>query len=129
MKWEMNVSEQPLIVCVDDDQAICEAMSALLKALGFAAETFLSAEALLHSGALDDIACLITDVQLGGMSGLQLQTRLIELGYRIPIIMITAFPDERIRNRALSAGVVCFLSKPFLKADLLSCIHSALARG
>ena len=125
----MTVSEQPLIVCVDDDQAICEAMLALLKALGFAAEAFLSAEALLHSGALDDIACLITDVQLGGMSGLQLQTRLIELGYRIPIIMITAFPDERIRNRALSAGVVCFLSKPFLKADLLTCIHSALAHG
>ena len=125
----MTVSEQPLIVSVDDDQAICEAMLALLKALGFAAEAFLSAEALLHSGALDDIACLITDVQLGGMSGLQLQTRLIELGYRIPIIMITAFPDERIRNQALSAGAICFLSKPFLKADLLSCIHSALARG
>ena len=125
----MTVSEQPLIVCVDDDQAICEAMLALLKALGFAAEAFLSAEALLHSGALDDIACLITDVQLGGMSGLQLQTRLIELGYHTPIIMITAFSDERIRNQALSAGAVCFLSKPFLKADLLSCIHSALARG
>ena len=125
----MTVSEQPLIVCVDDDQAICEAMLALLKALGFAAEAFLSAEALLHSGALDDIACLITDVQLGGMSGLQLQTRLIELGYHIPIIMITAFSDERIRNQALSAGAICFLSKPFLKADLLSCIHSALARG
>ena len=125
----MTVSEQPLIVSVDDDQAICEAMLALLKALGFAAEAFLSAEALLHSGALDDIACLLTDVQLGGKTGLQLQTRLIELGYRIPIIMITAFPDERIRNQALSAGAVCFLSKPFLKADLLSCIHSALARG
>ena len=125
----MTVSEQPLIVSVDDDQAICEAMLALLKALGFAAETFLSAEALLQSGALNDIACLITDVQLGGMSGLQLQTQLIELGYRIPIIMITAFPDERIRNQALSAGAVCFLSKPFLKADLLSCIHSALAHG
>ena len=125
----MTVSEQPRIVCVDDDQAVCEAMSGLSKALGFAAETFLSAEALLHSGALDDIACLITDVQLGGMSGLQLQTRLIELGYRIPFIMITAFPDERIRNQALSAGAVCFLRKPVRKADLLNSIHSALARG
>ena len=89
----------------------------------------MSAEALLHSGALDDIACLITDVQLGGMSGLELQTQLIELGYHIPFIMITAFPDERIRNQALSAGAVRFLSKPVLKADLLNSIHSALARG
>jgi len=125
----MTVSEQPRIVCVDDDQAVCEAMSGLLKALGFAAETFLSAEALLQSAPLDDIACLITDVQLGGMSGLQLQTRLIELGYHIPIIMITAFSDERIRNQALSAGAVCFLRKPVRKADLLNSIHSALARG
>ena len=125
----MAVSEPPLIVCVDDDQAVCEAMLWLLKTLDFAAETFSSAEALLQSDRLDDTACLITDVQLGGMSGLQLQTRLIELGYHIPIIMITAFPDERIRNQALGAGAVCFLSKPVLKADLLNCIHSALARG
>jgi FixJ family two-component response regulator len=103
-------------------------MLGLLKSLGFAAETFSSAEALLTSGRLDDTACLITDVQLRGMSGLQLQTRLIDLGYRIPIIMITAFPDERIRNQALSAGAVCFLIKPVLKVDLLNCIHSALAR-
>jgi FixJ family two-component response regulator len=123
------VSEQPRIICVDDDQAVCEAMSGLLKALGFAAETFLSAEALLQSDRLDETACLITDVQLRGMSGLQLQTRLIELGYRIPIIMITAFPDERIRDQALIAGAVCFLSKPVLKTDLLNCIHSALERA
>lgn len=123
------MSEQALIVCVDDDQAVCEAMLGLLRALGFAGVTFSSAEALLQSGRLDDIACLITDVQLHGMSGLQLQSRLIELGYRIPIIMITAFPDERIRNQALTAGAVCFLSKPVLKADLLKCIQSALVRG
>jgi FixJ family two-component response regulator len=124
----MAVSEQPLIICVDDDQAVCEAMSGLLRALGFTAQTFVSAEAVLQSGRLDNTACLITDVQLRGMSGLQLQTRLIELGYRIPIIMITAFPDERIRDQALIAGAVCFLSKPVLKADLLNCIHSALER-
>jgi FixJ family two-component response regulator len=128
IEGEMAVSESRLIVCVDDNQAVCEAMLGLLKALGFAAEAFLSAEALLQSGRLDDTACLITDVQLGGMSGLQLQTRLYELGYRIPTIMITAFPDEGIRDQALSAGAVCFLSKPVLKADLLNCIHSALAR-
>jgi FixJ family two-component response regulator len=69
------------------------------------------------------------DVQLGGMSGLQLQNRLAELGYGIPIIFITAFPDERIRERALSAGAVCFLSKPVTKEGLLTCVRAALHRG
>jgi FixJ family two-component response regulator len=97
-------------------------------ASGFTAEAFLSAEEFLQFGRLEETSCLITDVQLGGMSGLQLQSRLAESDSGIPIIFITAFPDERIRERALSAGAVCFLSKPVPKEDLLTCIRSALQR-
>src|SRR5260370_10985338 len=123
------MSETPLIVCVDDDPSVAEAIKGLLKACGFTAKTFLSAEEFLQSARLEDTSCLIMDVQLGGMSGLQLQNRLAESGYGIPIIFITAFPDERIRERALSAGAVCFLSKPVTKEGLLTCIHAALHGG
>jgi FixJ family two-component response regulator len=126
---QIPVSQTPLLACIDDDPSICEAIKELLKASGFTAKTFLSAEEFLQSARLEDTSCLIMDVQLGGMSGLQLQNRLAESGYGIPIIFITAFPDERIRERALSAGAVCFLSKPVTKEGLLTCIHAALHRG
>lgn len=125
---KIPVSETPLLACIDDDPSICEAIKGLLKASGFATETFLSAEEFLKFARLDNTSCLITDVQLGGMSGLQLQNRLAESGYGIPIIFITAFADERIRERALSAGAVCFLSKPVTKEGLLTCIRAALHR-
>jgi FixJ family two-component response regulator len=122
------VAQTSLIACIDDDPSICEAIKELLKACGFTAETFASAEEFLEFARLDNTACLITDVQLGGMSGLQLQNRLAESGDGIPIIFITAFPDERLRERALSAGAICFLSKPVTKEGLLTCICAALHR-
>jgi FixJ family two-component response regulator len=122
------VSQIPLIACIDDDWSVCEAIRGLLKAVGFTAEAFLSAEEFLQFDRLEDTSCVITDVHLRGMSGLQLQDRLVESGYGIPIIVITAFPDERIRERALSAGAVCFLSKPVTKEGLLACIDAALHR-
>jgi FixJ family two-component response regulator len=97
-------------------------------ASGFTAEAFLSAEEFLQFDRLEETSCLITDVQLGGMSGLQLQNRLAESGCGIPIIFITGFPDDQIRERALSAGAVCFLSKPVTKEGLLTCIRAALQR-
>jgi FixJ family two-component response regulator len=84
------MSETPLIVCVDDDPSVAEAIKGLLKSCGFTAEAFLSAEEFLQSGRLEDTSCLITDVQLGGMSGLQLQNRLAESGYGIPISLSSA---------------------------------------
>jgi len=125
---KIAVSQTPLIACIDDDPSICEAINGLLKVSGFTAETFSSAEEFLKFARLENTSCLITDVQLGGMSGLQLQNRLAESGYGIPIIFITAFPDERIRERALTAGAVCFLSKPVTKEGLLTCIRAALHR-
>ena len=122
------MAEGRLVACIDDDQAVCDALLGLLKVSGFAGQGFYSAEEFLESGRLNDTACLITDVQLGGMSGLALQSRLAEMGCRIPVIFITAFPDKRVRDQALSAGAVCFLSKPVTKTDLLNGVHSALAR-
>jgi CheY-like chemotaxis protein len=120
------VPQTPLILCVDDDASIRDAMAGLLKAFGFDTEVFPSAEDVLKSGRLDHTSCLITDIKLPGISGLQLQDHLVASGHRIPTIVITAFPEERVRARALRAGAVCFLSKPVTKEELLICIRSAL---
>jgi FixJ family two-component response regulator len=119
----------PLIVCVDDHAAVREAVEGLLVALGFTAEVFSSAEEFLQFGRPEYTSCLITDVKLGGMSGIELQNSLAASGYRIPVIVITAFPDDRTRMHALSAGAVGFLSKPVTKEELLTCIGSALKCG
>ncbi len=118
--------QKPFIACVDDDLSAREALEGLLRAFGFAPDVFPSAEEFLQSDRLDEMACLITDIHLRGMSGLQLQSRLAASGSQIPVIVITAFPDDRVRERALSAGAVGFLNKPFDTEDLLTCIRSAL---
>ena len=120
--------QKPHIACVDDDVLAREALEGLLKAFGFSSEVFTSAEEFLQSGRMEKTSCLITDVHLRGMSGLRLQSRLAASGSRIPVIVITAFPNEGVRERALSAGAVCFLEKPFNTEDLLTCIRSAVDR-
>ena len=120
------VSGASLIACVEDDPAVREAVEGLLVALGFTTAVFSSAEAFLQSSRLVDTSCLITDVRLGGMSGLELQNSLATSGYRIPTIVITAFPDDRTRTQALGAGAVGVLSKPITKEELLTCLRSAL---
>jgi FixJ family two-component response regulator len=97
-----------------------------MRALGFPAETFASAEDFLRSDGLRSTACLIADVQMPQMSGLELYNHLVASGLAIPTILITAYPDEAVRVRALEAGVVCYLAKPFNKDTLLGCIHSAI---
>jgi FixJ family two-component response regulator len=118
----------PHIACVDDDLSIGEALVIFLKSHGFAAQAFPSAESFLQSAGMKDTWCLITDVRLPGMSGLQLQGRMLDAGIKIPIIFITAYPDEMIRSRAMEAGAVCFLRKPVTVGELLACIDSARAR-
>ena len=120
------MSEAPLIAIVDDDVMICEATKDLVEAFGFNARTFTSAGEFLNSDCVSSTACLISDVQMPGMNGLQLHRKLITSGRHIPVIFITAFPDERVRKRAVGAGAVCYLSKPFDGENLLSCIRSAL---
>jgi FixJ family two-component response regulator len=120
---------KPLISIVDDDEAVREATKGLMRALGFVAEAFGSAEDFLKFERLQGTACLIADVQMPQMTGLELHRRLVAAGVSIPTILITAYPDDGVRARALKAGVICYLTKPFNKDDLLGCIHSALDRG
>ena len=117
----------PLISVVDDDQVVREATADLIEALGYEAITFASAEEFLDSGQLESTACLITDLQMPGIDGLELQRRLVATGYTTPMIFITAFPKEGARDNALQAGAVAFLVKPFEEASLISSIEMALA--
>jgi FixJ family two-component response regulator len=123
-----GMSKEALISIVDDDESVREAMQALMKSLGFAAESFASGEEFLASDSRNRAACLITDMQMPGLTGLGLHDRLVALGRSIPTILITAYPDERARARALKAGIVCYLVKPFNEGDLLTCIRSVLER-
>jgi FixJ family two-component response regulator len=115
-----------MISIVDDDKSVREAANALIRSLGYAAATFASAEEFLESGRLGDTACLITDVQMPGMSGIDLQRHLTANGHCTPVIFVTAYPEDSVRARALSAGAFGFLSKPFSEECLIACLDRAL---
>ena len=115
-----------MISIVDDDESVRVATQRLVRSLGFVAHAFASPEEFLHSPRLNDTACLIADVQMPGMSGVELQSLLVARGNQTPMIFITAFPDERIRTRAMDAGAIGFLSKPFDGRTLVECLHRAL---
>lgn len=119
----------PLIACVDDDASVREALEGLLRSVRYAAVTFVSAEDFLCFAGLGAVSCLITDMKLGGMSGLQLQKQLSALGLDIPTIVISAFDDERMRQQSFAAGALGFLRKPIHDAELLTLIRRALDRG
>jgi FixJ family two-component response regulator len=111
---------------VDDDASVRKATARLIKSFGFTVEVFASGEEFLRFGSLRITSCLVLDVQMPGMNGLQLQSQLAAAGYCIPIIFITAYPDGEIRAQALEAGAVAFLTKPFGEEALLKGIRSAL---
>ena len=104
-------------------------MIKLVTLLGYTVEEFPSAADFLASGLLSETACLIADVHMPGMTGLELHGHLINLGYAIPTILMTAYPDEMVRDQALKDGVICYLSKPVDDLDLERCIRLALKRG
>jgi len=116
----------PTISIVDDDESMRCAVKSLVTSLGFPACTFASAEEFLQSPRLDDTACLITDLQMPGLSGIELQKSLLAQDRHIPIIFMTAFPEERIRTRAMEAGALGFLSKPFESQTLITLIDKAI---
>jgi FixJ family two-component response regulator len=121
------LAKTSMISIIDDDKSVREAAKTLIRSLGFTAETFASAEEFLESGRLCDTACLITDVQMTGMSGVDLQCHLAKNGHRTPVILVTAHPEEHIRARALDAGAFGVLSKPFNEESLIACLDRALA--
>ena len=122
------MSDKFIVMIVDDDESVRRAARRLIKSFGFAVETFASAEDFLTSGRLPQTACLVLDVQMPGLNGLELQSRLISEGCQIPIVFITAYNDENAREQALRAGAVGYLVKPFEEADLLNGINLALQR-
>jgi FixJ family two-component response regulator len=120
------MSGVPLISIVDDDDSLRNSLNNLIRSVGFGVQGFSSAEAFLNSHQLHDTACLIVDVRMPGMSGLDLQRRMVAANSRIPIVFITSHGDDNARTRALEAGAVDFLYKPFREEALLSAIDRAL---
>jgi len=115
-----------VISIVDDDESVREATKGLVRSLGYTAVTFGSAEEFLSSERMPETSCIIADVQMPGVSGVEMQDRLIAEGHRLPVIFITAFPEDRVRERALEAGAIGYLSKPFNEEHLIGCLDKAL---
>jgi FixJ family two-component response regulator len=115
-----------LIAIVDDDEPVREATKTLVRSLGYHASTFGSADEFLKSEQVHDTSFLITDLHMPGLSGLDLQDRLIARGHRIPIIFITGFPDDTARARAMKAGALAFLTKPISQHHLIDHLEKAL---
>ncbi|HUB15867.1 MAG TPA: response regulator, partial [Acetobacteraceae bacterium] len=124
--WDPTLPKEIIVAIVDDDESVREALAGLMKSLGFRAKAFASAEDFLHSEERENTGCLIADVQMPGMTGPELHDRLTASGQPVPTILITAYPDERLRARALQAGVMGYLTKPFGETELLACVRSAL---
>jgi FixJ family two-component response regulator len=118
-----------LISIVDDDLPFRESIQKLVMLMGYTVVTFPSAGDFLGSPLLAETACLLADVRMPGMTGIELHRHLVDAGYAIPTILVTAHPDEVVRNRALSTGVLCYLDKPVDDDDLERCLRSAFGRG
>ena len=117
-----------IVSIVDDDDAVRTATQTFVRSLGYKAVAFASAEDFLKSPELTTANSLIADIHMPGMSGIDLQRELIDRRPELPIIFITAFPEERVRDQLMAAGAVCMLSKPYDGDTLVECIEKALAR-
>ena len=124
-----NISSAvPLISVIDDDASIRAGLDNLVRSLGYVVCTFDSAEAFLQSAELDDVWCVIADVRMPVMSGVQLQSHLRRRGCRLPFLFITAVPTEKTRKQALDDGAICFLTKPFDEEILIGCLDVAIGQ-
>ena len=117
-----------LIAIVDDDESMRDTLEDLLESADFSVVTFASAARLMQSSRLKRISCLITDMRMPGMTGLELHQYLVASNHAIPTILMTAYPDERVRAQALKANIVCYLAKPFAADELLACVRLAMLR-
>jgi FixJ family two-component response regulator len=120
------LAKQRVISIIDDDASVREATARLVRSLGYRTATFSSAEDYLQSDRLRDSSCLITDLHMPGMGGADLQDRLIADGHRTPMIFMTAYFEEKARDRVLNAGAAGFLRKPFAEEALVACLEKAL---
>ena len=118
-----------IIAIVDDDEAVGNAIEVLMRSVGLIAKAFSSGEEFLRSSELSRTGCLVVDFNMPKMSGLDLHNNLSRLGNEIPTVLITAYPSDDIRARALQAGIICYLPKPFDESELLNCIQAALDRA
>jgi FixJ family two-component response regulator len=121
-----KVPAPPTISIIDDDAWAREGIKDLVASLGYRTLTFASAEEFLESGCVEMTTCVISDVQMPGLNGLDLQQRLVNRQPRLPVILVTAYPDERCRARALDAGACGFLIKPFDEKHLTQCLTEAV---
>jgi FixJ family two-component response regulator len=122
------MAESPLVAIVDDDKSLRNATSNLLKAAGFSTATFEDAETFLGWASRARAACLVADMRMPGMTGLDLYRALVASGQAIPTVIVTGHPEELTQSRAREAGITCYLSKPVAPDDLLECVREALAR-
>ena len=123
------MSTLSVISVIDDDASVRAATNNLLRSHGYTVHTFASAEEFLRSAQVNGTSCVIADVQMPVLSGLDLLALMRTQGHRVPFIFITAFPDESVRERALKAGAIAFLAKPFAAPTLIKCLDSALQKG
>ena len=123
------MSNASLVSVVEDDQFFRESMRRLMRSLGYSVEAFPSAADFLASPRLVETACLIADVHMPAMTGLELYRRLVDMGHAIPTILVTAYPDNDVGARALKDGVVCYLRKPLDEKHLMGCLRAALDSG
>jgi FixJ family two-component response regulator len=122
------VPKGPLIAIVDDDESIRDTTKDLLESAGFSAAVFARAASLLKSRRLSQVSCLIADMRMPKMTGLELHQHLVNSNRAIHTILMTAYPEERTRAQAIKAGVVCYLIKPFAADELLACVRRAVQR-
>ena len=122
------MSKPARISIIDDDDSVREAVENLIRSLGYDTETFASAEDYLNRGSVSETQCLMTDVHMPGMTGIELQKRLIHAGHRIPVIFMSGFSEEAVRAEAMQNGAIGFLSKPIRVEDLFLCLRTVFGR-
>ena len=120
------MSDNKLITVIDDDESMRLSLEGLVRSLGYSVQVFACAEDFLAAGGDARAACVISDIKMPGMSGIDLLDRLKETGRRVPVILMTAFANDAARTRATKAGAACFLSKPFDAQSLIDCLDQAL---
>ena len=126
---DLDGFEAAFISIVDDDALVGDGIREFVESLGYEAVTFISAEHFLESGMIAETTCLITDLQMPGLSGLELQQTLLSQGYHTPVILVTGYASEKHRTRALANGAVGFLTKPFDERSLIECLTVAILQS